>query len=62
MTEVLRARKSQYIIPWVLGDLVVEYFRLIFTLDSELGVFTMDILSLLLLLLLQTMFLYSMFP
>ena len=47
-----RSEKANIIIPSFPVDLVVECFRLIFTIETELGVFTTDILFLLSLLLL----------
>ena len=46
------SEKVTIIIPQVPADLVVERFRLIFTIETELGGFTTDTVSLLLLLLL----------
>ena len=46
------SEKARVIIPEVPADLVGEHLRLIFTTETEMGVFTTDILSLLLSLLL----------
>ena len=51
MIELTRVRKGHHH-PLGFVDLVVEPFRLIFTIEIEPGVFTTDMLSLLLLLLL----------
>ena len=45
--EVPGSEKVNIIIPWVPVALVVEDFRLIFIIETELGVFTTDMLSLL---------------
>ena len=60
-----KREKVSIIIPQVPIDLVVEHFRLIFTIETELGVFTAVIYSLLLLLLLpdsSCLFLPSFVP
>ena len=50
--EATGSEKVNIIIPWVPVALVVENFRLIFIIETELGVFRTDMLSLLSLVLL----------